>query len=87
MRTAKKGVRFIPRTKEVINILKKYWIRFKDADAEFRHNLCKIESEMQKELKEPLLEFFYVDNECAGIGTPADPKKMKLVRTEQLESN
>ena len=81
----KKGFKFIPRTKEVINILRRYWKRYEEANAEFRHNLQKTEEEMQKELKEPLLEFFWSDNEIVGIGTPANNKIMKLVQREQLE--
>jgi hypothetical protein len=76
---------FIPRTAKLINTLKKYWKQYEEVNAAFRHGVAKIEEEMQKELHEELLEFFYCDNEAVGIGTPADPKRMKLVRREQLE--
>ena len=85
MQKPKKGFKFIPRTKEVINILKRYWKRYEEADSEFRHNLQKIEEEMQKEFKEPLLEFFWTDGEVVGIGTTSNPKIMKLVQRDQLE--
>jgi len=87
MKKPKKGFKFIPRTKEVINILKRYWKRFEETDSEFRHSLQKVEEAMQKELHEPLLEFFWSDNECVGIGTPVNPKIMKLVQRDQLEEN
>jgi hypothetical protein len=85
MQKPKKGFKFIPRTKEVINILKRYWKRYEEANDEFRHNLQKIEEDMQKELHEPLLEFFWTDGEVVGIGTPVNPKVMKLVQRDMLE--
>ena len=84
MKKSKKGVRFIPHTKEVLSILRKYWKRYEEVESEFRHSVQKIEEEMQKDLKEPLLEFFWSDNSVVGIGTPADPKIMKLVHSEDL---
>lgn len=81
----KKRTRFIPRTPAVIKILRKYWMQYKEVEAVYKHSIAKIESEMQKEFKEPDLEFYFMDGDAIGIGTPKNLKKMKLVNKEKLE--
>jgi len=73
------------KTVKVIKILKKYWEEYKEAEAEFRHSVIKIEERMQKELKKPLSEFFYDKNTCIGISIELSTNKKKLIRKEDIE--
>jgi hypothetical protein len=75
----------ITKNKALIDALKKYWERFKDAEAKYSHDLAKIEGDMQQEFKDGDFEFFHVDGSCVGIGTPANPERLKLVTREELE--
>lgn len=77
----------IPRNKWVKRKLKKYYQEYKKVEAEFRHSLRKLEEQMQREFRTPEMEFFQVDDGIVGIGTPANPKIMKLVHFEELEGN
>lgn len=79
------GLRFIPRTREVLKILKRYWEQYKEVEAEFRHSIAKLEIELQKELKEAEIGFIK-DNmgNIVGFGSQ-DAKKLKPVYAKDLE--
>jgi len=59
---------------------KKYWLRLKEAVAEFKHSLGKIESEMQEETENPEIEFYFKDGRCIGI-----KDSDKVVPEDELE--
>ncbi len=69
-----------------INKLKKFYREYKNVEATFRHEIRKLEEQMQKEFKIPELEFFHSDDGYVGIGTPTNPKLMKLIHFHELES-
>lgn len=75
----------IPKNKQVLNKMKKFYIEYKKIDDMFCHSLRKLEEQMQREFKTPELEFFHSDDGYVGIGTPANPKIMKLIHFEELE--
>lgn len=75
----------IPKNKQVLNKMKKFYLEYKKVEATFRHDLRKLEEQIQKEFKTPELEFFHVDGDIVGIGTPSNPKIMKLIQFEELE--
>lgn len=41
--------------------------------------IAEIEKRMQKKIGDKDIEFFWVDGEIVGVGTPSCPKKMKLL--------
>ncbi len=83
-RQKRTGLRFIPRTKEVLKILKKYWDGYKEVEAEFRHSVAKLEIELQNELKESEIGFIRDGGTIVGIGSQ-DSKKLKPVLAKDLE--
>ena len=74
----------IPKNKQVLNKLKKFYQGYKLVEAKFRHDVRKLEEQIQKEFKTPELEFIKIDNVIAGIGTPSNPKMMKVASFEEL---
>ena len=80
-----KKKRVIPKTKEVLNLCKKFWIEVKKTEAERQHSLQKIESTMQEALKRR--EIILVRDEkgsIIGIGS-TDNATLKLIRKEELD--
>jgi len=68
-----------------IKKLKPYWAKLREAESRFFKEVRIIEKQMQKELGDEELEFFWVDGEPVGIGTPSNPKKMKLIHDAELD--
>ncbi len=65
----------------LIQRLKTYWRKYREAEQEYRHSIAKIEDEMRKELKEEAIEFVIDKGEVVGIGE----QNKTLVNREQLE--
>jgi len=83
---ANRKIRKIFKNNQLINKLKKYYQSFSKIDAEYNHSIRKLEEQMQKEFKTSEIEFFCIDGEYVGIGTPLNPKIMKLIQFEELEN-
>ena len=75
----------INKNKQVLNKMKKFYVEYKKIEDTFHHSIRKLEEQMQREFKTPELEFFHSDDGYVGIGTPANPKIMKLIQFEELE--
>lgn len=70
--------------KQLIKKLRPYWVKLEKAESRFFKKVRNIEKEMQEDFNEKEIEFFWVDGEPAGIGTPSHPKKMKLIHDSEL---
>ena len=68
-----------------IKKLKPYWDRAKAETTEYFKKILKIQSKIQEEFKDKDIEFFWVDGEIVGIGTPNNPKKMNLIHDTEFE--
>lgn len=69
MKTIKPDTKIImPFVKDMIKSQSKY---FKE--------ISEIEKRMQKKVGDKDIEFFWVDGEIVGVGTPSCPEKMKLL--------
>ena len=78
-----KGVGMKKFTKKQIKILQKQWKKFLKIDDEFWRKLNKLEKETSKLVGVKDIDFFYCDNECAGIGDYN--RKMKLIQHDEIE--
>ena len=56
------------KTKELIKKLKPYWKEYQKLDNLHRNLVYELEKKMEKETGIKGIEFFFCDNECAGIG-------------------
>lgn len=72
-------------TEKLLNILRSYIKLFGRVEDRYYKELHRLENMMQKETGIKGIEFFFIDGECAGIGTPAEPDKMNLIHREELE--
>jgi len=70
-------------TKELINKLKPFWKKYETISNKYWDGITKLEMKMSKEMGIEEMEFFFVDNECAGIGNVA--RTMKLIQREKLQ--
>ena len=68
-----------------IKELKPYWDRAKTETTEYFKKILKIQSKIQEEFKDKDIEFFWVDGEIVGIGTPNNSKKMDLIHDIEFE--
>ena len=72
-------------TPELLEALLPFWKRFRKAEVRFNRSLGKIERDMQKKLKKPLLEFVSSDF-GAAIGAPAyGSDVMRLIHDSELD--
>lgn len=72
-------------TPELLRALLPFWKRFRKAEVKFNRSVGKIERDMQKKLKKPLLEFVHSDV-GAAIGTPAyGSDVMRLIHDSELD--
>lgn len=62
-----------------------YFKELEKAQSLFWKEMRRIEKKMQKRFKDKDIEFFWVDGEIAGIGTPGCPDKMDLVHSHEIE--
>jgi len=73
--------------KEIIEKLRPFWNRYREKEDKFRREIAKLEKEMTEKLGLGIeLEFFHIDNECAGIGASniADRDKFPLIHDSEL---
>ena len=72
---------------KVIEKLRPFWKKYWEKEEKFRNEVAELEKERTEKLGLGIkLEFFHVDNECAGIGayeTP-DRKKFPLIHDSEL---
>lgn len=64
--------------KKLIEVLP-YWKKVGKLTSEYFGKVHEVQAKMQKKLKNKNLEFFWVDGEIVGIGTPNCPSKMNLI--------
>lgn len=74
--------KIIPTKKQLI-IMKEYWKRFKSVEDYYYRSIRELEKEMSKATEIKDLEFFFCDNDCAGIGNVM--RTMRLIHREELE--
>ena len=87
MKTEIKNRKFIPKTKQLISKLKKYYKLYAQVKAELAHSIGKIEEDMRKEMKCDELAFIYNESgQVVGVGTPKS-KMLKFISSEELEKN
>jgi len=70
-------------TKKQLSIIKDYWQRFQSVQNYYYRSIGELEKEMSKVVKIKNLEFFFCDNECAGVGQY--DREMKLIQRDILE--
>lgn len=63
--------------------LKQWWSIYKMIEDDFWGQIKETEKKMAKDLKIKDIEFFFCDNECAGIGNTS--KTLKLMQRDELE--
>lgn len=71
--------------KKLSILIRKYDEKLRKVEDEFWGKVCKLEKEMAKETSIEDIEFFWMDGECVGVGTSANPKKMKLIHRKYYE--
>ena len=72
---------------KIISKLKPFWRRYWKKEEKFRKEVAKLEKEMTEKINLGIkLEFFYVDNECVGIGgfDLEDREKFPLIHDSEL---
>ena len=72
---------------KIIERLKPFWKRYWKKENKFRKEINELEKEMTEKLGLGIdLEFFHVDNECAGIGASnfSDRDKFPLIHDSEL---
>ena len=73
---------------KVIKKLKPFWDRYWKKEEKFRNEVSELEKEMTERIGLGIeLEFFYVDNECVGIGAYSNEerKKFPLIHDSELD--
>lgn len=60
-----------------------YFAELDIIETDFYNMVAKLEEKMQKELHNKDIEFFWVDGQIVGIGTPNCPKDMKLLHRDK----
>lgn len=85
MHPEKKKKLIIPKNTWVVNKFKKHYQEFKKLEATYRHSLHKIEEAMQKEFKTKEIEFIIENGKIIGIGTPTNPKILRIIKLEEME--
>jgi hypothetical protein len=73
-----------PKTKKLIKRLKPYYEQFKEIEDRYYKEIGDLEREIEGVLGIKNIEFFFCDNECAGIGN-AD-RTMELIHLEEIEN-
>jgi hypothetical protein len=76
----------IKRTKELLKTLKLYAKLFSGVEERYYQERYRLERMMERETGIKGIEFFFVDGEFVGIGTPGEPKKMRLIHRKELEN-
>jgi hypothetical protein len=71
-------------TPRQLALIKEYWQRFQSVQSYYYRSIGELEREMSKAVKIKNLEFFFCDNECAGVGQY--DRKMKLIQRDVLEN-
>lgn len=64
-------------TKEQKRIILAYWVKMKEIEDTYYARVNELEKELARETGIKDIEFFFCDNECAGVGN-AD-RTMKLI--------
>jgi len=72
-------------TKKLLRILKEYTKLFSRVEGKYYKEIDRLEKMMEKETGIKNIEFFFCDNEMAGIGIPTCPEKMDLIDRYKLE--
>jgi len=70
-------------TPKTIKQLKFFWKKYLEIECKFYANIHELEKRMEKETGIKGIEFFYCDNECAGIGNME--RTMPLIHRNKLE--
>lgn len=68
---------------DLIKKLKPFYARFEKITHQYWAEVYRLEQEMNKTVQMEGLEFFFCDNDCAGIGN-AD-RTMKLIHERELK--
>ena len=68
---------------EIKRKLVRFYVMFSIAEQEFNARISIIEKKMRKETKIKDIEFFFADNELAGIGN--ESRTMQLIHRSELD--
>jgi len=72
-------------TKKLLKILKIYTKLFSNIEGKYHKAIYELEKEMEQKTGIKGIEFFFCDGEFSGIGTPTEPKRMRLIHRYKLE--